>query len=90
MSKEGALMGMGSNEHGQLGVGDSQLQFTAKPTLISMIKDPLQLACGGECSYALTKVGSVYSWGRNDCGQLGFISVNVFSPTQVPLDTPAM
>ncbi len=55
-----------------------------------MIKDPLQLACGGECSYALTKVGSLYSWGRNDCGQLGFVSVNVFSPTQVALDTPAM
>jgi alpha-tubulin suppressor-like RCC1 family protein len=32
----------------------------------------------------LTKDGSLFSWGLNDCHQLGFKSENMFTPKKVP------
>ncbi|XP_050801438.1 E3 ISG15--protein ligase HERC5-like [Gopherus flavomarginatus] len=72
LSKGGELFTWGQNSHGQLGVGN-QIAFTDKPQLVQELRGiPLaQIATGGTHSLVLSLSGAVYSWGKNDFGQLG-------------------
>ncbi|KFZ63033.1 E3 ISG15--protein ligase HERC5, partial [Antrostomus carolinensis] len=68
----GKLFSWGQNTHGQLGVG-SQTTLISEPQLVERLKGvPLaQIAAGGAHSTAVSLSGAVYSWGKNDFGQLG-------------------
>ncbi|NXV13902.1 HERC5 ligase, partial [Cepphus grylle] len=68
----GELFAWGQNAHGQLGVG-SQTTTILQPQLVKRLKGiPLaQIAAGGAHSAAVSLSGAVYSWGKNDFGQLG-------------------
>ncbi|NXK72929.1 HERC5 ligase, partial [Amazona guildingii] len=68
----GELFTWGQNTHGQLGVG-SQATLTLQPQLVERLKGiPLaHIAAGGAHSAAVSLSGAVYSWGKNDFGQLG-------------------
>ncbi|NWR92372.1 HERC5 ligase, partial [Furnarius figulus] len=68
----GELFTWGQNAHGQLGVG-SQTTFIPKAQLVNRLKGvPLaHIAAGGAHSTAVSLSGAVYSWGKNDFGQLG-------------------
>ena len=56
--------------------------------IISKITEPLkEICCGAMSSYALTIDGSLYSWGANDQGQLGYVSSNnIKTPQKVKFD----
>ncbi|NXS10801.1 HERC5 ligase, partial [Neodrepanis coruscans] len=68
----GELFTWGQNTHGQLGVG-SRTTFILQPQLVKRIKGiPLaQIAAGGAHSTTVSLSGAVYSWGKNNFGQLG-------------------
>ncbi|NWU12321.1 HERC5 ligase, partial [Cephalopterus ornatus] len=68
----GELFTWGKNTHGQLGVG-SQTAFIPQAQLVERLKGiPLaQIAAGGAHSTTVSLSGAVYSWGKNDFGQLG-------------------
>ncbi|NWY57038.1 HERC5 ligase, partial [Chionis minor] len=68
----GELFTWGQNTHGQLGV-ESQTTPIPKPQLVKRLKGiPLaQIAAGGAHSAVVSLSGAVYSWGKNDFGQLG-------------------
>ncbi|KAI6070048.1 putative E3 ubiquitin-protein ligase HERC3 isoform X1 [Aix galericulata] len=68
----GELFTWGQNTCGQLGVG-RQVTLTPTPQLVKGLKGiPLaQIAAGGAHSVAVSLSGAVYSWGKNDFGQLG-------------------
>ncbi|NXC30677.1 HERC5 ligase, partial [Campylorhamphus procurvoides] len=68
----GELFTWGQNSHGQLGVG-SQTTFIPEAQLVKRLKGiPLaHIAAGGAHSAAVSLSGAVYSWGKNDFGQLG-------------------
>ncbi|NXY13768.1 HERC5 ligase, partial [Atrichornis clamosus] len=68
----GELFTWGKNTHGQLGVG-SQTTLIPQPQLVERLKGiPLaQIAAGGAHSATVSLSGAVYSWGKNDFGQLG-------------------
>ncbi|KAG8511650.1 E3 ISG15--protein ligase HERC5 [Galemys pyrenaicus] len=72
LSKGGELFAWGQNLHGQLGVGR---KFASMPTpqIVEQLSGvPLvQISAGEAHSMALSMSGNVYSWGRNDFGQLG-------------------
>uniref|UniRef100_A0A8C6N615 Uncharacterized protein n=1 Tax=Melopsittacus undulatus TaxID=13146 RepID=A0A8C6N615_MELUD len=72
LTRGGELFTWGQNTHGQLGVG-SQATLTPQPQLVERLKGiPLaQIAAGGAHSAAVSLSGAVYSWGKNDFGQLG-------------------
>ncbi|KAJ7423581.1 hypothetical protein WISP_33232 [Willisornis vidua] len=72
LSRGGELFTWGQNAHGQLGVG-SQTSFIPEAQLVERLKGiPLaQIAAGGAHSITVSLSGFVYSWGKNDCGQLG-------------------
>ncbi|KFQ64748.1 E3 ISG15--protein ligase HERC5, partial [Phaethon lepturus] len=68
----GKLFTWGQNTHGQLGVG-SQTTLIPQPQLVQRLKgiSLAQIAAGGAHGAAVSLSGAVYSWGKNDFGQLG-------------------
>ncbi|NXF34649.1 HERC5 ligase, partial [Nyctibius bracteatus] len=68
----GELFSWGQNAHGQLGVG-SQTSLIPQPQMVERLKGIAlaQIAAGGAHSAAVSLSGAVYSWGKNDFGQLG-------------------
>lgn len=72
LSKGGELFAWGQNLHGQLGVGII-LPSIQTPQIVEQLSGvPLaQISAGKAHSMALSISGNVYSWGRNDFGQLG-------------------
>ncbi|KGM00147.1 E3 ISG15--protein ligase HERC5, partial [Charadrius vociferus] len=68
----GELFTWGKNTHGQLGVG-SEATLMPQPQLVERLKgiSLAQIAAGGAHSAVVSLSGAVYSWGKNDFGQLG-------------------
>lgn len=71
-STGGQVYTWGQDSRGQLGLGKRKLGASSPQHLRSLSAIPLvQVAAGGEQSFALSVSGGVIGWGRNDCGQLG-------------------
>lgn len=63
----------GSGAHGILGHGNSMDQPNqSAPRVVKLNKDATSVAVGTFHMLALTAGGKVFSWGRNNAGQLGF------------------
>lgn len=83
LDMQGCIYTWGSNQYGQLGVGQDVQNFT-KPTLLDVFEDNVaQVYAGPTCSFAITKEGSLFSWGQNSYGQLGQFGASSFSPQKV-------
>lgn len=83
LDMQGCIYIWGSNQYGQLGVGQDVQNF-AKPTLLDVFEDTVaQIYAGPTCSFAITKEGLLYSWGQNSYGQLGQFGASSFSPQKV-------
>ncbi|KAF0697446.1 Aste57867_11869 [Aphanomyces stellatus] len=54
-----------------LGLGLNDTERRVKPALIPVLDQCVAVACGWDHSLALTKDGSVYSWGSGSNGKLG-------------------
>lgn len=85
LTNSGELWSFGSNIYGNCGLGYTSEKVT-KPTLVkSLAGIPIAfLACGGNHSFAISKSGAVFGWGKNLFGQIGVndnISKNY--PTQL-------
>jgi alpha-tubulin suppressor-like RCC1 family protein len=68
----------GDNTYGQC-TGDSKIVEDA--TAVDTLVDVKTIACGIDHTLALTKEGSVYSWGRGDKGQVCSTFVRVIVRT---------
>nr|XP_047122358.1 uncharacterized protein LOC101237479 isoform X1 [Hydra vulgaris] len=83
---EEGVYSWGSNEYGQLGVGDTRTRY--RPVLITHIssKQIVSVVCGAYHTLAITSDYKVYSWGWGVHGQLGLKSVeNQLTPKQIDL-----
>ncbi|CAF0899632.1 unnamed protein product [Brachionus calyciflorus] len=72
LTEDGKVYVCGLNDYGQLGLGNKSP--TSTPIYLKSIQGiPIeQIACGAHHSLILTVSGNIFSFGRNDCGQLGF------------------
>jgi len=66
----GHVWTVGSSRSGALGTGDNQLQ-TSVPVLVPQIDSVVEVGAGSSFSVVLRADGTVWSWGRNNQGQLG-------------------
>lgn len=69
---DGEVFTMGCNRFGQLGIGKAKniLEFTKIPQKLNL--PPIQqISCGYHHTVCLTECGELYSFGRNQYGQLG-------------------
>ena len=70
LSNDGKIYSFGINNNGQLGLGDNSSRNI--PTLILKIPNNIiQISAGGDHSLALSNDGKIYSFGKNNKGQLG-------------------
>jgi len=77
MASGGQVHSWGNNQHGQRGMGTTQLsEYTTPPDMVSITAAPLTaLAAGSASTLALDNTGAVWSWGLNEHGQLGVDSL---------------
>lgn len=90
VSTDGKLYAWGDNRYGQL--GDGSVIDRHEPVAVDMTgalsgKTVVAVAAGEDFSIALTSDGLVFSWGRNDQGQLGDGSTGGESHAPVAVDT---
>lgn len=88
LASDGTIYSWGINNYGQLGDGtndDSNVPVAVNVSGVLSGKTVLQLFGEGDTIYALTSDGTIYSWGRNNYGQLGN-STTVSSNVPVAVD----
>lgn len=68
---EGFVYSWGSNNYGQLGNYEAYYYYP-EPTLAANTSNTIAVAAGDFFTLALKKDGTVWSWGLNDYGQLGY------------------
>jgi alpha-tubulin suppressor-like RCC1 family protein len=71
VTKSGLLYVWGSNDFGQLGLGTRESHKTPQHLNIAKNVKVESIYCGSAHSVAVLADGSVWSWGKNDKGQLG-------------------
>jgi alpha-tubulin suppressor-like RCC1 family protein len=73
LGSDGKIYSWGKNDNGQLGIGNTE--NTSSPVAVSTASFPAftysAIAAGSHHSLALSSNGKLYSWGKNDNGQLG-------------------
>jgi tRNA A-37 threonylcarbamoyl transferase component Bud32 len=72
LTQSGEVYAWGFNLDGQTGVG-SELCLRSIPYKVNGFENEkmIMISCGSHHSMALAESGRAYSWGCNDCGQLG-------------------
>lgn len=68
----GIVFSWGQNEFGQLGIGNREDRETPAQVLMNnnISEKVVQIYAGGNCSFAVTECGNLFSWGENRKGQL--------------------
>ncbi len=79
LTKDGNVYSWGNNSCGELGidsVNNSNFATQVKDTSGNgYLENIIDISCGDESSSALNKNGVIYTWGKNDYGQLGIGNV---------------
>lgn len=84
MAADGSLYSMGSNKHGQLGLGFAPdlLAFVKFPTLVADI-NVKKVTCGYYHSLAIDPNGFVHGWGLADHGAIGVRVSSSYEPSVI-------
>ena len=71
LSENGRVYACGSNTKGQLGFNINGEQSVLKEIQSLALYHIIQISCGWDSSFAVTKDGELLVWGSNMYGQLG-------------------
>ncbi|CAB3239386.1 unnamed protein product [Arctia plantaginis] len=72
LTNNGDLYAWGANSYGQCGLGSLTSKQMVPQPITSLLGVPIALiACGSNHTFALSKSGAVFAWGKNSRGQLG-------------------
>ena len=78
----GDVLGWGENDFGQLGNGTRARAFSDAPVATLGLNSVVSIAAGDGFSVAVRSDGTVWSWGRNDSGQLAQPGGSYLTPVQ--------
>jgi hypothetical protein len=84
---DGKVFAAGSNDRGQLGVGDTEVHDAAVEVLA--LADVVAVAASDDASFAVAADGSLSAWGSNGEGQLGLGDEDA-SPHPQPVVVPGL
>ena len=70
LTSDGKVYTFGSNTYGEAGV-NSTANYVSTPTLVQNMGNITELSMGSNHMIAVDSYGNVYTWGSNNCGQLG-------------------
>ncbi|CAG8461681.1 2390_t:CDS:2, partial [Cetraspora pellucida] len=89
-SKRTKLFVIGSNDCGELGLGDSFKEVKYPRHAKSLVDFPIvKISCGSLHVAALTRDGKVVTWGCNDEGALGRVTKSEENPNETDENVPA-
>ena len=71
LTNDGELYMWGDNQEGQLGVGSLEYNYYKPKSAEKILSNIAFIDSGDSSSAAITTDGSLYTWGNNECGQLG-------------------
>ena len=71
----------GTNEEGQIGQGDTNIDYYPTPTEVSGNHDFVALSINSDTICAITSDAEGYCWGDNEAGQTGRGSIDTDEPT---------
>lgn len=81
---DGTLWSWGYNGSGELGLDDDQSNWQAWPTQVNSVPRWNHISAGEHHSMGIRKDSTLWSWGRNDSGQLGLGDTDTrFEPIKV-------
>ena len=86
LTEDGEILSCGIDDYGRLGTGASS-NATVPAPLTELVDDTIvQVAAGNAHSIALTDDGKIFTWGRNDAGQLGHSDsyIDIYSMEDYP------
>jgi alpha-tubulin suppressor-like RCC1 family protein len=88
LKTDGTLWAWGDNLYGELGIGFQNYTPNSTPIQIGTSDDWVSIQAGNYFSMGLKNDGTLWTWGRNDNGQLGQgTNYSNYTPTQVGIDT---
>jgi len=70
LKRDGTVWTWGANTWGQLGDG-TNLKNSLPKKISGFESEIIGISAGGDHTFAMDKNGAIWSWGRNDSGQLG-------------------
>lgn len=83
IDNQGKVWTWGNNEYGELGYGFAEKDYFA-PRQIEGLKDIIAVSGGDGHTIALDSNGDVWTWGKNDKGQLGDnTDTDKYEPTKI-------
>lgn len=88
ITNDNYLYTIGSNEFGQLGIGDPKIRFKNSPILVETFVNNLDaigvlsVTCGHNHTVIASLSGHVFAWGQSKYGALGIggVSSDIFEP----------
>ncbi|KAI9906899.1 hypothetical protein PsorP6_003834 [Peronosclerospora sorghi] len=83
LTENGKLLTLGANGYGQCGIGEDGVSVHL-PTQVDFDGDEIMdIAAGYQHGLAVTKNGTVFTWGKGERGQLGFGTGNTDAPQEL-------
>ena len=84
IKSDGTLWAWGQNIYGELGIGNTNIQYSSSPVQVGTATNWLQVSAGVGNTLALKSDGTLWAWGYGIYGKLGTGNVNnQHSPVQV-------
>jgi alpha-tubulin suppressor-like RCC1 family protein len=90
VKQDGTVWTFGENTSGELGYGSVGLIVNVVPAQASIIVDAISVSCGESFTVVLKNDGTVWTFGENVYGQLGYFSNPSLVPALVPGITNAI